>query len=155
MSRAERCCSGSRADVGDEALEVVAALGLVDRVEQRRARHLEDLGGGGAGPAQVVDAAVVGDAVEPRAHVDLALVGAQRAVGAHEDVLQHVLGVLARVPREHLAHVGEQALAVAVVEHAERLVGAGAEQGDELLVGAQAQERGAEREPAEASSGCA
>ena len=91
--------------------------------------------------AQVVDAAVVRDAVEPGAHVDRAAVAAQRAEGAHEHVLQHVLGVLARVAREHLAHVGEQPLAIAVVQHAERVVGAGAEQRDELLVGAQAEER--------------
>ena len=100
-------------------------------------------------PAQVVDAAVVRDAVEPRAHVDRAAVAAQRAERAHEHVLQHVLGVLARVAGEHLAHVGEQALAVAVVQHAERLVGAGAEEGDELLVGAEPQERRGERQPAQ------
>ena len=45
----------------------------------------------------MVDAAVVRDAVEPRAHVDRAVVAAQRAERAHEHVLQHVLGVLARV----------------------------------------------------------
>jgi hypothetical protein len=70
----------------------------------------------------VVDAAVVGDAVEPGAHVDRAVVGAQGAERADEDILQHVLGVLPRLGREHLAHVGEQPLAVAVVQRVERLV---------------------------------
>ena len=84
------------------------------------------------------------DAVEPRAQRHLAVVGAQRAVGAHEDVLQRVLGVLARAG-QHLAHVGEQPLAVAVVDDAERLVVAGAEQRHQLLVGAQPQQRRPER----------
>ena len=87
---------GQAADVGDQAAQVLAPLGVLERVVQRRARHLEDVGGRGHRAAQVVDAAVVGDAVEPGAHVDRALVGAQRPERAHEDVLQHVLGVLAR-----------------------------------------------------------
>ena len=65
------------------------------------------------------------------------------AVGAHEDVLQRVLGVGPRAG-EHLARVGEQPRAVAVVDDAEGLVVAGAEEGDELLVGAQAQKRSAQ-----------
>ena len=141
MSSAERCCSGRRPTSADQALEVLAPLRLLDRVVQRLARDLEDLGGRRDGPAQVVDAAVVGDPVEPGAHVDLALVGPQRAVRAHEHVLQHVLGVLARAGGEHLAHVGEQALAVAVVQDAEGLVAAGAEQRQQLLVRAQAEQR--------------
>ena len=142
---------GQPADVGDEPLEVLAPLRLVDRVEQRLARHLEDLRRRRVRPPQVVDAAVVRDAVEPGAHVDRAAVAAQRPERAHEHVLQHVLGVLARMRREHLAHVREQPLAVAVVEHAERLVGACAEERDELLVGAQPQQRGGKREPTQSS----
>src|SRR5439155_10961466 len=53
-----------------------------------------------------------------------------------EHVLECVLGVLAR-SRQHLARVGEQPLAVAVVDDPEGLFAAGPEQGDELLVGAQ------------------
>ena len=150
MSSAERWCSGSRPTSRDELGEVLAALGLLDRVVQRLARDLEDVGGRRDRAAQVVDAAVVGDAVQPGAQVDVALVGAQRAVGADEDVLQHVLGVLARAGAQHLAHVGEQPLAVAVVDDAERLVAAGAEQREQLLVGAQAQQRRAERQPGQA-----
>ena len=141
---------GQPADVLDQAREVLAPLRLLDRVVQRLARHLEDLGRRRRRAAQVVDAAVVGDPVQPGAQVDLALVGAQRAVGADEHVLHHVLGVLARAGGEHLAHVGEQPLAVAVVDRAERVVAAGAEQGEQLLVGAQPQQRSAERNPAQA-----
>ena len=96
MSSAERCCSGSRPTSLHELAQVLAALGLLDRVVQRLARDLEDVGGERHRAPQMVDAAVVGDAVEPRAQVDVPVVGAQRAVGADEDVLQHVLGVLAR-----------------------------------------------------------
>ncbi len=109
--------------------------------------------GGRARPAQVVDAAVVRDAVEPRADVDLARVGAQRAVGADEDVLQHVLRVLAGVAREHLAHVREEPLAIAVVQHAEGLVGTGTEERHELLVGAEPEQRDAEGQPAQSGRG--
>ena len=49
----------------------------------------------GDGLAEVVEAAVAGDPVEPRPHVDLALVGEHRRVGVGEDLLEHVLGVLA------------------------------------------------------------
>jgi hypothetical protein len=49
---------------------------------------------------------------------------------------------------EHLARVGEQAHAVAVVNRPEGVIGAGAEQRHELFVGAQSQERSGERGPA-------
>ena len=61
---------GQAADVPDEPPQVVAPLRLVDRVEQRLARHLEDLRRGRVRAPQVVDAAVVRHAVEPGAHVD-------------------------------------------------------------------------------------
>jgi hypothetical protein len=95
----------------------------------------------------VVDATVVGDAVQPRPHVHVAPVGAQRSVGADEDVLQHVLGVLARSRAQHLTHIGEQPLAVAVVDHPERLVAAGPEQREQLLVRTQTEQRRAEGQP--------
>jgi hypothetical protein len=101
----------------------------------------------------VVDAAVVGDAVEPRAHVHLPRVGPQGAERPHEDVLQHVLGVLTRVRAEHLAHVGEEPLPVAVVQDPERVVGARAEQGHELVVRAEAQQRRSERSAAQGRRG--
>ena len=67
------------------------------------------------------------------------VVAAQRAVRAHEHVLERVLRVAVRAA-QHLAGVGEQAGAVAVVDGAERVVGAVAEQRHELLVGAQTQQ---------------
>jgi hypothetical protein len=42
--------------------------------------------------------------------------------------------------QQHLARVGEQALPVAVVDNAERLVMTRPEQRDELLVGAEAKQ---------------
>ena len=44
--------------------------------------------------AQVVERAVARDPVQPRAHVDLAVVREHRVEGGREDLLQHVLGVL-------------------------------------------------------------
>jgi hypothetical protein len=124
---------GQALDVGDQAAQVVAALGLGERVGQRRAGDLEDIGGRRDRTAQVVDAAVVGHAVQPGLQDDRAIVHAQRVVGAQEHVLQRVLGIRAR-PGEHLARVREQAGPVAVVDDAEGVVAAGPEEGDELLV---------------------
>src|SRR5205085_2962300 len=59
----------------------------------------------------------------------------QAGVGAHEHVLEHVLGVL--TVREHLARIREQALAIAIVNGPEGLVVPGSEQGHQLFVGAQ------------------
>ena len=92
------------------------------------------------GPAQLVDAAVVGDPVQP---------GAQRqlAVGWRAGRSRRGRRCPAARPRrpgatrQHLARVGEQPLPVAVVDHPERLVVAGAEQRHELLVGAKAKQR--------------
>ena len=130
---------GQPPDVLDQLGEVGAPLRLLDRVVQRLAGDLEHVGGRRDRPAHVVDAAVVRHAVQPRAQVHGPLVRAQRSVGTHEHVLQDVLGVLARTAPEHLAHVREQPLAVAVVDHAERLVVAGAEQRQQLVVGANPQ----------------
>jgi hypothetical protein len=55
--------------------------------------------------AQVVEAAVAGDPVEPGAQVDLALVGEHRPVGVDEDLLQNVLSVLGGA--EHLTAEAE------------------------------------------------
>ena len=68
----------------------------------------------------MVERAVARDAIEPRAHVDLALVGEDGVEGGGEDLLENVLGVLAR--GEHVAAEGEQARLVAA---AERLEGGG------------------------------
>ena len=73
---------------------------------------------------------------------------AQRVVRAQEHVLQDVLGVGPRAA-EHLARVGEEPRAVAVVDRPEGLVVAGSEERDELLVGAQSQQGPCERYAAE------
>ena len=141
---------GQALDVGDEAPEVVAALGLGERVGHDRAADVEDVGRRGDRAAELVDAAVVGHAVEPGLQRDGPVVDAQGVVGAQEDVLEGVLGVGARA-REHLADVGEEPLAVAVVDDAERLVVARPEERDELLVAAQLEQGRRQRETAEAS----
>ena len=100
-------------EVGDEAPEVLPALGLDHRVGAA-GEQLVGLQRRRGGAADVVDAAVVGDAVEPRAHGDLAVAGAQGAVGAEEDVLHDVLRLGGAA--QHVAHVGEQPRFVAVVD---------------------------------------
>jgi hypothetical protein len=86
---------GQALDVLHEPAQVLAARGLGGRIEDRGARKLVDLGRRGHRPAQVVDAAVVRDAVQPGPQRHRAVVVAQRAIGAQEDVLQDVLGIRA------------------------------------------------------------
>jgi hypothetical protein len=85
------------------------------------------------------------NAVQPGPQGELAVGGPQPGVGAHEHVLQSVLGILAA--REHLPDIAEQALAVAIMDDAERFIVAGAEERNELLVRAQAKQRRPERSP--------
>ena len=139
---------GQALDVLHQAAQVLAALGLGLGVVRRRARQLVDLGRRRDRAAQVVDAAVVRDAVQPRAQRHRPVVVAQRAVGAQEDVLQDVLGVRAR-GAEHLARIGEQPLAIAVVDGPERIVEAHPEERHELVVGPQPQQRTAGRDATE------
>jgi hypothetical protein len=82
--------------------------------------------------AQVVEAAVARDAVEPRAGVDRPLVGEHRVERGGEDLLQHVLGVLGRA--EHVAAEGEEARLVALDERLEGRVLTLAGHRDQLLV---------------------
>ena len=129
---------GQPAHVRDQPPEGLALVRLRDRVVDGRAQKLDHLRRRRRGAAQLVDAAVVRDAVEPGPERQLAVIGPQAGVGADEDVLERVLGVLP--DRQHLAGVREQPLPVAVVDHAERLVVARPEQRHELLVGAQPKE---------------
>ena len=69
----------------------------------------------------------------------LAVAGAQTGVGAKEHVLQGVLRIL--TSGKHLPRVREQPPSVPVVDRPERLVLAGPEHRDELLVGPQSQKR--------------
>ncbi len=127
-------------DVGDKKPELLAfvdlvrgrepALGQVDvhRVHPDRLRA-----------AQVVERAVARDPVQPRPHVDLAVVGQHRVERGGEDLLQHVLGVLAR--GQHVPAEGQQARLVARHQCLEGMVVAPPDQRDETLVRLQAQER--------------
>ena len=127
-------------DVADEQAELLALVDLV--------------GGAGAvlgevdvhrvdadrlGAAQVVEAAVARDPVQPGPDVDRAVVGEHRVEGGGEHLLQHVLGVLARA--EQVAAEGEQARLVARDERLEGGVVAAAHERDQPLVGLQAQQR--------------
>ena len=68
----------------------------------------------------------------------VALVGEDRVEGGGEDLLEHVLGVLARA--EHVAAEGQQARLVARAERLEGGVLAAAGERDQALVGLQAQQ---------------
>jgi hypothetical protein len=126
--------------VGHEQAEVLALVHLVGgaqaglgHVDVHRV-HADRLDA-----AQVVQRAVARDAVQPRAHVDRPVVGDDRVEGGREDLLQDVLGVLARA--EHVPTEGQQARLVARDEGLERGVVAAAHEHDETLVGLQAQQR--------------
>ncbi len=90
--------------------------------------------------AQVVEAAVARDPIEPRAHVDLALVREDRVEGSREDLLQHVLGILARA--EHVPAEGVQARLVARDERFERSVVAATHERDQAFVRLETEQRG-------------
>ena len=72
-------------------------------------------------------------------HVDLALVGQHRVERGGEDLLQHVLGVLAR--GQHVAAERQQPRLVARHQRLEGVVVPAPDQRDEPLVGLQAQQR--------------
>ncbi len=93
--------------------------------------------------AQMVQAAVAGDPVEPRPRVDLPPVGEHRLVRGDEYLLEHVLGVLRRA--DHVPAEGQQARLVAVEEDLEGALVPVADQRDQLLVCLQAQQRRASR----------
>ncbi len=132
---------GEPAEVADERAQLLALLGQPRGVGVGRLPGGEHVARFGRELAQQVDAAVVGDEVQPRAQRHGALAGAQRAVGAHEHVLGDVLGILARAA-EHLQRVGVQVRVVAVVDRPEGIVVARAEARDELFVRAQPHQRG-------------
>jgi len=126
-------------DVGHQPTHLLALLGLDDRIAIRRAGHLVQLARQGHRPADLIDAVVVRDPVEPGAEHDRAVVATQRARRAHEHLLQRVLGVGVR-PAQHLPGVREEDRAVPVVDRDEGFLVALPEQGDELVVGAESQQ---------------
>jgi hypothetical protein len=141
------------ADVGDQLAKALAAqhavagghavIGEVDvhRVHPDR-----------AGAAQVVERAVARDAIQPGAHVDLALVGEDGVEGGGENLLQHVLGVLARA--QHVADEGEQPCLVARAQRLEGRVLPAACQRDEPLVGLQPQQGRGPAQPGQRGPMC-
>ncbi len=128
-----RWVSGQVADVVEQLAELLALVNLVGgggAVLGEVDVHRVDADGLVA--AQMVQAAVARDAVEPGPDVDRPLVGEHRVVGGGQHILQHVLGVLARA--EHVPAEGEQAAVVAADEHLEGVLVAAADRGDEPLV---------------------
>ncbi len=127
---------GKLVDVGDDLPELLAVMDLLrGRGGFDFGNHVHRFLRVGARFAEVVEAAVAGDPVEPGAEVDLPLVGEHRPVGVDEDLLQHVFGVLGRA--EHLAAEAEQAALVAVDDHLEGARVARAGHRDQLLVALQ------------------
>ena len=131
---------GQRLDVLEQLADRLAALDVLDRgLAVVGEVHVHRVDADRLLAAQMVQRAVARDPVQPRAHVDRALVGEQRVERGREDLLQHVLGVL--LGGEHVPAEGEQARLVAGDE---RLIGglvALAGQRDEPLVALQAQQR--------------
>ena len=91
---------GQLVDVADEQPELLALVDLVGgggAVVGQVDVHRVDADG--LDPAQVVEAAVARDPVQPRPHVDRPVVGEDRVERGGENLLQDVLGVLARASR--------------------------------------------------------
>jgi hypothetical protein len=133
------------ADVLDEAAQRLPQVDLGERILRGSTDELENLRRGRGRPTELVYAAVVGDAEQPRPQRQLPVGSPEPRVGADEYVLKGILGVL--TSRQHLAGVGEQALVVALVDDPEGVVVSGPEESDELLVGAEAEQRRRERDP--------
>jgi hypothetical protein len=92
----------------------------------------------GLGPPQVVQAAVAGDAVEPRADVDRPIVGHDRVERRGHDLLEDILGVLAgaqQVPAKR-----EQPRLVTGDQNLEGGGVSAARDGDQALIGLEPQQ---------------
>ena len=123
-------------DVGHDLAELLAPVHRLGRAGA--VLVLEDVHrvlAGGARAAQVVQAAVARDAVQPGARVDGALVGQQGVERGGEDLLQHVLRVLLRA--QHVAAEGQQPRLVALHQRVEGAVVPAPDHGHELLVALQ------------------
>ena len=129
---------GETPDVHHQSPQQLALLDLDRRISvDVPAARVAQLGR--CGPPELIDAAVVGDPVKPRPQGEVPVACAQAFVGAHEHVLERILGI-GHPSREHLAHIGQQARPVAIVNYAKCLVATGAKQRDQLLVRAQAEQ---------------
>ena len=105
------------------------------------------------GAPQLVDAAVVGDPVQPRPQRQLAVARAQARRTRCTKMSCRASSASWREAGEHLARIGEQPLPVAVVDDPEGLVVPGPEQRDELLVGPQPEQRRPDRRSASRQAG--
>ena len=131
---------GQLLHVGDQEPELLAPVDLVGgRLPVLGQVDVHRVDADGLGAAQVVERAVARDPVQPRPHVDRALVGEDRVERGGEDLLQHVLGVLLR--GQHVAAEREQARLVARHERLEGMVVAAPDERDQALVGLQPQQR--------------
>src|SRR4051812_42081795 len=92
MMRAERCCSGRAWRAATRRRRSSRRSATITGSTPPGSRS-SGWSGGVRGAADAVNTAVVGDAVEPRPHRDVALARAEPVVGALEDVLDDVLGV--------------------------------------------------------------
>jgi hypothetical protein len=90
-------------------------------------------------PAQVVEAAIASDPVEPRARVDRAIVRQHRVVGGGECLLQDILGILLRA--EHVPAEREQPRVVAGHQRFEGRGVAATDQRDQSLVRLESEQR--------------
>ena len=105
-------------EVGDQLAQVGAAADVVGQAVER-GLDLVDRHGGVAARGEQRAAAVAGDREQPRPHRVGHTARLQRAVRAHEGLLERVLAVLAVA--DHVAAEGEQRRVVAVVERLERV----------------------------------
>ena len=136
-------------DVGHDLAELLA---LVDRVGGAGSavalEHVHRVLARRGWTAQVVEAAVARDPVEPRPGVDRAIVRQHRVVGRREHLLEHVLGVLGGA--EHVPAEGHEPRLVAVHQRLEGRRVAAAGERDQPLVGLQPEEGRAPRQRGQA-----
>ena len=137
---------GQVLDVGDQEPELLALVHLVGGGQAALGEvHVHRVHADRGRAAQVVERAVARDPVQPRPHVDLALVREDRVERGREDLLQHVLRVL--LGGQHVAAEREQPRLVAAHERLEGVLVAASDERDQALVGLQPQQRRASMEP--------
>jgi hypothetical protein len=142
-----RCVSGRSWHVAISRPELLALVHLVGRGKAALGEvHVHRVHADRGRAAQVVQRAVARDPVQPRAHVDVALVGQDRVERGREDLLQHVLGVL--LGGEHVPAERQQPRLVARDQRLEGMRVATADKRDQALVGLQPQQRRAPWSPA-------
>jgi hypothetical protein len=131
---------GEILDVGDEEPELLALMHLVGGRQAALGQvHVHRVHPDRGRAAQVVERPVASDPVQPRPHVDLAVVGQDRVERGGEDLLQHVLRVL--LGREHVPAERQQPRLVAGDQRLERMLVAAPDERDQALVGLQPQQR--------------